>query len=135
MKSVKAKQGISGGKATGAILTGGVSLLATGLSRKANLTRHTAALARRPGISPNASGLRSTRPGVGLAKRRHYCPSGPAVSCGTGSADSYYAPASGNWAFRDGRPPLTLRPRRSLDLFTPRLTGGLPNGSERPRRA
>jgi hypothetical protein len=39
MKSVKAKQGISGGKATGAILTGGVPLLATGLSRKANLTR------------------------------------------------------------------------------------------------
>lgn len=31
---VKKKTGISGGKATGAILTGGVSLLATGLSRK-----------------------------------------------------------------------------------------------------
>ena len=28
------KKGISGGKATGALLTGGVSLLATGLSRK-----------------------------------------------------------------------------------------------------
>jgi hypothetical protein len=28
------KAGISGGKATGAILTGGLSLLATGLSRK-----------------------------------------------------------------------------------------------------
>lgn len=38
MKQVKAKQGISGGKATGAILTGGVSLLATGLSRKQKLT-------------------------------------------------------------------------------------------------
>ena len=31
---VKQKAGISGGKATGAILTGGISLLATGLSRK-----------------------------------------------------------------------------------------------------
>lgn len=31
---VTRKQGISGGKATGAILTGGASLLATGLSRK-----------------------------------------------------------------------------------------------------
>ena len=28
------KKGISGGKATGAVLTGGLSLLATGLSRK-----------------------------------------------------------------------------------------------------
>jgi hypothetical protein len=35
------KQGISGGKATAAILTGGVSLLATGLSRKvANTQAH-----------------------------------------------------------------------------------------------
>lgn len=33
-KPVKQKKGISGGKATGAILTGGVSLLGTGLSRK-----------------------------------------------------------------------------------------------------
>lgn len=33
-KRITAKKGISGGKATGAILTGGVSLLATGLSRK-----------------------------------------------------------------------------------------------------
>jgi Flp pilus assembly protein TadB len=33
-KTVTQKKGISGGKATGAILTGGVSLLATGLSRK-----------------------------------------------------------------------------------------------------
>ena len=33
-KSIKNKKGISGGKATGAILTGGVSMLATGLSRK-----------------------------------------------------------------------------------------------------
>ena len=32
--SVKVKQGISGGKATGALLTGGLSLFATGLSRK-----------------------------------------------------------------------------------------------------
>lgn len=31
----KRKKGISGGKATGAILTGGVSLLAVGLSKKA----------------------------------------------------------------------------------------------------
>jgi transcription elongation factor Elf1 len=37
--TVKKKQGISGGKATGALLTGGVSMLATGLSRKANFTR------------------------------------------------------------------------------------------------
>lgn len=33
-KAVKQKKGISGGKATAAILTGGVSMLATGLSRK-----------------------------------------------------------------------------------------------------
>lgn len=34
MRKVKVKQGISGGKATGAVLTGGLSILATGLSRK-----------------------------------------------------------------------------------------------------
>ena len=33
-RPVKVKKGISGGKATGAIFTGGLSLLATGLSRK-----------------------------------------------------------------------------------------------------
>jgi hypothetical protein len=33
-KAVKVKRGISGGKATGAVLTAGFSLLATGLSRK-----------------------------------------------------------------------------------------------------
>lgn len=38
-KPVRAKKGISGAKATGAILTGGVSLLATGLSRKENRTK------------------------------------------------------------------------------------------------
>jgi hypothetical protein len=32
------KRGISGGKATAGLLTGGVSLLATGLSRKQNVT-------------------------------------------------------------------------------------------------
>lgn len=37
-KTVKQKKGVSGGKATAAVLTGGVSLLATGLSRKENLT-------------------------------------------------------------------------------------------------
>lgn len=37
-RSVQQKRGISGAKATGAILTGGVSLLATGLSRKENAT-------------------------------------------------------------------------------------------------
>jgi len=37
-KLVKQKKGVSGAKATGAIFTGGVSLLATGLSRKENLT-------------------------------------------------------------------------------------------------
>jgi hypothetical protein len=36
---VRAKKGISGGKATGALLTGGLSILATGLSRKETLTR------------------------------------------------------------------------------------------------
>ena len=35
---VKRKKGVSGGKATAAILTGGVSLLATGLSRKEQAT-------------------------------------------------------------------------------------------------
>jgi hypothetical protein len=37
-KTVKAKKGISGGKATGALLTGGFSILATGLSRKQKVT-------------------------------------------------------------------------------------------------
>jgi hypothetical protein len=36
---VKTKKGISGGKATGAVLTGGLSLLATGLSRKSMVTQ------------------------------------------------------------------------------------------------
>ncbi len=38
VRSVSRKAGISGGKATGAILTGGISLLATGLSRKETVT-------------------------------------------------------------------------------------------------
>ncbi len=38
-KSLKLKKGISGGKATAAVLTGGVSLLATGLSRKEAATQ------------------------------------------------------------------------------------------------
>ena len=38
-EQVKMKQGISGGKATGAVLTGGLSLLATGLSRKQKVTK------------------------------------------------------------------------------------------------
>jgi hypothetical protein len=33
-KEVVNKRGVSGGKATAALLTGGISLLATGLSRK-----------------------------------------------------------------------------------------------------
>jgi hypothetical protein len=37
-KQIESKAGISGGKATAAVLTGGVSLLATGLSRKQQLT-------------------------------------------------------------------------------------------------
>jgi hypothetical protein len=37
--TVKHKKGISGGKAAGAILTGGLSILATGLSRKESATR------------------------------------------------------------------------------------------------
>lgn len=37
-KLVKQKKGISGGKAMGGLLTGGISLLATGLSRKEALT-------------------------------------------------------------------------------------------------
>jgi hypothetical protein len=35
---VRRKRGISGGKAAGAVLTGGVSMLATGLSRKEDVT-------------------------------------------------------------------------------------------------
>jgi len=35
----KAKGGVSGGKATGALLTGGLSLFATGLSRKVMVTQ------------------------------------------------------------------------------------------------
>jgi hypothetical protein len=38
-KSVTKKTGVSGAKATGAILTGGVSLLATGLSKKDKMTQ------------------------------------------------------------------------------------------------
>jgi hypothetical protein len=41
VKPIKAKQGISGAKATGAVLTGGVSLIATGLSRKQPVTKAT----------------------------------------------------------------------------------------------
>ena len=37
-KSVKRKAGVSGGKLTGALLTGGISILATGLSRKQGVT-------------------------------------------------------------------------------------------------
>jgi hypothetical protein len=40
-QSIRQKKGISGGKATGAVLTGGVSMLATGLSRKESATRAT----------------------------------------------------------------------------------------------
>ena len=39
IKFVTQKKGISGAKATGAILTGGASLLATGLSRKEDATQ------------------------------------------------------------------------------------------------
>ena len=38
-RKVKAKRGISGGKATGAVLTAGISILATGLSRKETVTQ------------------------------------------------------------------------------------------------
>lgn len=38
-KPIEQKKGVSGGKATAAILTGGVSLLATGLSRKEKNTQ------------------------------------------------------------------------------------------------
>lgn len=37
----KAKRGVSGGKATAAILTAGVTMLATGLSRKEDVTKAT----------------------------------------------------------------------------------------------
>lgn len=40
-KPVTIKHGISGGKATAAVLTGGYSLLATGLSRKGTATQAT----------------------------------------------------------------------------------------------
>lgn len=40
-EQVKEKAGISGGKATAAVLTGGVSILGTGLSRKQRVTRAT----------------------------------------------------------------------------------------------
>ncbi|MEX2210712.1 MAG: hypothetical protein WD689_02990 [Gaiellaceae bacterium] len=38
-KGVKVKKGISGGKATGAVLTAGFSILATGLSKKDKVTQ------------------------------------------------------------------------------------------------
>lgn len=37
-KQVKMKKGVSGGKLTGAVLTGGISMLGTGLSRKEKVT-------------------------------------------------------------------------------------------------
>jgi hypothetical protein len=37
-RQVKVKKGVSGGKMTGAILTGGISMLGTGLSRKEKVT-------------------------------------------------------------------------------------------------
>jgi len=37
-RAVTQKKGVSGGKATAAVLTGGISMLGTGLSRKENLT-------------------------------------------------------------------------------------------------
>jgi hypothetical protein len=40
-RTVKVKGGISGGKATGAILTAGISLLGTGLSKKTKVTEAT----------------------------------------------------------------------------------------------
>lgn len=40
-RAVVRKQGVSGGKATGAVMTGGASLFATGLSRKGTVTRMT----------------------------------------------------------------------------------------------
>jgi hypothetical protein len=36
---VKRKEGVSGGKAVGALLTGGLSILATGISRKESNTQ------------------------------------------------------------------------------------------------
>jgi len=38
-KQVKLKRGLSGGKATAAVITGGLSVLATGLSRKEGSTQ------------------------------------------------------------------------------------------------
>jgi hypothetical protein len=38
-ESTKVKQGISGGKATAAVFTAGISMLGTGLSRKQKATR------------------------------------------------------------------------------------------------
>ena len=40
-EQTKMKQGVSGGKATSALLTGGVSLFAVGLSRKQKVTKAT----------------------------------------------------------------------------------------------
>lgn len=41
VEQIKVKKGISGGKATAALLTGGLSLLATGLSKKGLVTKAT----------------------------------------------------------------------------------------------
>jgi hypothetical protein len=38
-KAAVRKRGISGGKATGALFTGGLSMVATGLSRKQHMTQ------------------------------------------------------------------------------------------------
>ena len=54
---VTRKKGVSGGKATAALLTGGVSLLATGLSRKEQSTEGPAAIAAPHGTFDNAACL------------------------------------------------------------------------------
>lgn len=54
---VKRKKGISGAKATGALLTAGVSILATGLSRKEGQLRPTAETAILPGTSEPVPGF------------------------------------------------------------------------------
>lgn len=64
IKYTKQKKGISGAKATGAVLTGGWSLLATGLSKKEAVTQAHCGNCKVRGISEGLSNFRRDYPGT-----------------------------------------------------------------------
>jgi hypothetical protein len=74
-EQVRVKRGISGGKATGVVLTAGVSLLATGLSRKQTVLRAT------------CSKCRVTWLIEGVAANKGLCPASPHLALGASPLD------------------------------------------------